>query len=157
MLIKEGKKSKQEQYFAEICFFLKVKDGLLPTRKESKLNRTELRLVSEVIAAQYEGERVISTQLAKRLGITRSAVSQMVAKLEAEGVLRRLPSEHDKKIAYVEIAEDALEQYGDELDKALGLLGDIVNEFGEEKFTRMCGLFREFVTTVENKMEKSTK
>lgn len=150
----ETKRVKQEKYFAEMCFLLQTKDNLLPTNRESKLNRTELRLLSEVVAAQYQGERMISTQLAKRLGVTRSAVSQIVANLEEEGIVRRVSSPTDKKIAYIEIAEGALEKYGEELDGVLSLLGDAVEEFGEEKFNQMCGLFREFVYVAQKQMKK---
>lgn len=154
MKIEEMKRVKQEKYFAEMCFLMQTKDNILPTNRGSKLNRTELRLLSEIVAAQYEGERVISTQLAKRLGVTRSAVSQMVANLEEEGIVRRVPSPTDKKIAYIEIAEGALEEYGEELDSALSLLGDAVEEFGEEKFNQMCGLFREFVGVAQKQIKK---
>lgn len=150
----ETKRVKQEKYFGEMCFLLQTKDNLLPTNRESKLNRTELRLLSEVVAAQYQGERMISTQLAKRLGVTRSAVSQIVANLEEEGIVRRVSSPTDKKIAYIEIAEGALEKYGEELDGVLSLLGDAVEEFGEEKFNQMCGLFREFVYVAQKQMKK---
>jgi DNA-binding MarR family transcriptional regulator len=148
------KRRKQEKYFAEICFFMKVKDNLLPNDRKALFNRTELRLLSEVVAAQYEGERVISTQLAKRIGVTRSAVSQMVANLEEKGVLRRVASPVDKKIAYVEVAEEALETYGEELSEALAFLGDVVEEFGEDNFAQMCKLFREFVGIMEKRAKK---
>lgn len=151
-MTKQEQRNKRERYFAEICFLMKTKDEMLPTRKESKLNRTELRLISEVISAQYAGEHVISTQLAKRIGITRSAVSQIVANLETEGILRRVSAPNDRKIAYVEIADGALEKYGEELDRALCTLEEIIGEFGEEKFEQMCALFHEFVSTVEDKM-----
>ena len=156
-MTKQNRKEKRERYFAELCSLMKTKDGLMPTRQESKLNRTELRLISEVISAQYAGEHVISTQLAKRIGVTRSAVSQIVVHLEEEGVLRRVPAPDDRKIAYVEIAEDALEKYGDELDRALSALEEIIEEFGEDKFEQMCTLFHSFVNTVEGKVEDFKK
>ncbi|MFQ7077253.1 MAG: MarR family transcriptional regulator [Christensenellaceae bacterium] len=49
-------------------------------------------LLGEVILAGYDGKRIISTQLVARLGVTRSAVSQMVNKLEARGIVRRVPT-----------------------------------------------------------------
>ena len=44
-------------------------------------NNTEMQLIKEILRAKETGGRMISSRLAKVLGITRSAVSQMVSKL----------------------------------------------------------------------------
>ena len=92
-------KEKQEQCFVEMCRFLKTKSDVFPSDRGGEFNRTELRLLNEVVSAQYQNEHIISTQLAKRIGVTRSSVAQMVADLERRNVLRRLPAEDNKKIA----------------------------------------------------------
>ena len=56
--------------------------------KKKTLNGTELRLLSEVIYANSKGERLISTRLAKRLNVTRSAISQIVNNLEKRGIVK---------------------------------------------------------------------
>ena len=56
----------------EICVF----------EQTHSLNNTEMQMMREVVAAEETGGRIISSQLAKKLGVTRSAVSQMVHKLE---------------------------------------------------------------------------
>lgn len=83
--------------FEEIKYF----HGILP------FNNTEIQLMYAVMEAGERGERVISSDLARSLGITRSAVSQMVNKLEERNVVCRVPDEHDKKIAYIELTEHA--------------------------------------------------
>ena len=45
-------------------------------------NSSELQLLKQVVLARATGKRLISSEIARRLGITRSAVSQMVNKLE---------------------------------------------------------------------------
>lgn len=60
-------------------------------------NNTEMQMMREIIAAKERGSRVISSGLAKLLGITRSAVSQMVKKLESKGVVRRVPDSRRQK------------------------------------------------------------
>ena len=81
--------------FEEIKYF----HGILP------FNNTEIQLMYAVMEAGERGERVISSDLARSLGITRSAVSQMVNKLVKRDVVCRVPDEHDKKIAYIELTE----------------------------------------------------
>ena len=64
-------------------------------------NNTEMQLIKEILRAKETGGRMISSRLAKVLGITRSAVSQMVSKLEAKNVVQRVPDDKDRKIAYI--------------------------------------------------------
>ena len=66
----------------EVTFFLKEiyrigkRLGDLRLFEEAQsLNSTEMQMVREIIAAKETGNRVISSQLAKKLGVTRSAVS----------------------------------------------------------------------------------
>ena len=82
-------KARNEEYLGRIFTMLKKMEGVALTKVKSHFNNSEMRLLGEVILAGYDGKRIISTQLATRLGVTRSAVSQMVNKLEARGVVKR--------------------------------------------------------------------
>lgn len=145
---------KNEEHLKKIFTMLKEKDGLLLTQKKSKFNSTELRLLSEIITAGYEGKRLISTRLATKLGITRSAVSQIVNHLESRNIVKRVPDDVDKKIAYIELSEGILELYGEELKNALGFVGDLVDEFGEDNFNQMYELFTRFIVLARARMQE---
>ena len=149
--------AQNETNLAKIFALIKKREELMLVDKTSPFNNTELRIISEIFVAKTSGARLISTQLAKRIGVTRSAISQMVASLEERGVLRRVASPIDKKIAYVEIADGALEQYGDALDETLIFLGELVEEFGEEKFDEMCALFHGFVGVLKKRIHEREK
>ncbi len=145
---------KSEEHLKKIFTMLKEKDGLLLTQKKSAFNSTELRLLNEIITAGYEGKRLISTRLATKLGITRSAVSQIVNHLEARNIVKRVPDDVDKKIAYIELSEGILELYGEELKNALEFVGDLVDEFGEDNFNKMYELFTRFITLARARMQE---
>ena len=85
--------------------------SLAVSAKETHFSDTELRLIAEILSATYEGKRLISTQLADMLGITRSAVSQIVNNLEKRNVVKRVADDVDRKIAYIELTEEAMESY----------------------------------------------
>ncbi len=108
-------------------------------------NNTEMQMMREIIAAKERGSRVISSGLAKLLGITRSAVSQMVKKLEAKGVVRRVPDSRDKKIAYIELSEKARSIYEESRARVNGLLERIVAKLGEEKVEHFITGTNEFI------------
>ena len=91
-----GVDAKKERRLARLFSLLHNRDCMMAAEKGAHFNNTELRLIGEVVAAKYEGKRLISAQLAKLLGITRSAISQIVNRLEEEKVLIRVPDEKDK-------------------------------------------------------------
>lgn len=108
-------------------------------------NNTEMQMMREIIAAKERGSRVISSGLAKLLGITRSAVSQMVNKLESKGVVRRVPDSRDKKIAYIELSEKARSIYEESRARVNGLLERIVAKLGAEKVEHFITGTNEFI------------
>ncbi len=138
-----------EKYLNGIFTMMKNMDNLTIADKSTRFNSTEMRMIGEIMASRYVGKRLISTQLAQLLGITRSAVSQIVNRLEAQGILQRVADEVDRKIAYIEITESALETYGDDLKICVDFVGRVVERFGVEKFNNMCAAFDEFCAMVE--------
>ena len=148
------KADKNKLYFTKTCSFLKAREEFSFIDKNGTLNRTEFRLLGEIMLAKCEGRHLISTQLATRLGITRSAVSQMIQKLEADGLLCRLPVDGDKKKSYVDITSEMIEKYKDEWQKSVQFLGDTIEEFGEERFFAMCDLFDEFSALTKKRVQR---
>lgn len=143
--IKRVSESKEEAYLAKIFAIMKARNRIVFHDGKTHFNDTELRLISEIVSAMYEGNRLISTQLADLLGITRSAVSQIVNRLEEQGVVQRVADDVDRKIAYVVLANGVLEKYGEDLAICFRFLNRVMDRFGEERFFRMCNDFEEFI------------
>ena len=110
--------------------------------------------MGEIVAGRYEGKRYISTQLAKSLGITRSAVSQIVNNLEKVNVVKRVPDEVDRKIAYIEITDEFSDLFAEDLQKAIHFVSVIVEKMGEERFFEMCDLFEEFMCIADRSIKE---
>ena len=138
-----------EKYLNDIFTIMKQMNGLSVADKETHFNHTEMRLLGEILAAKYVGKRLISTQLAGLLGLTRSAISQIVNRLEDQGIVQRVADDVDRKIAYIEITEEALKTYGDDLRICVEFVGRVVKKFGVEKFNAMCASFEEFCALIE--------
>jgi DNA-binding MarR family transcriptional regulator len=132
---------------------MKLMGNMTISDQEMRFNNTEMRLIGQILAFRYVGKRLISTQLAQLLGITRSAVSQIVNRMEKVGVLRRVPDSVDRKIAYIELTEDALETYKEDLAVCKVFIGRTVEKYGKEKFNRMVENFVEFFSMLNE--EKS--
>jgi DNA-binding MarR family transcriptional regulator len=137
--------------------FFRQKEQISFYGAKTYFSSTEICLIGEILSAKHQGKRLISTRLADILGITRSAVSQMVNKLEAEGVVKRVPDDVDRKIAYIEVTEKAQEKYGTDLLLCAQFVDTIVRKFGENKFEKMCTLFGDFFKLLQEEKAKISK
>ena len=142
-----------EKYVYMLFSLLKKKEEILLPEREMHFSSTELRLMFEILSAKYEGRRLISTQLATLLGVTRSAVSQIVNHLEKRGVVKRVADEVDRKIAYIELTEDAMARYQEDLSKCQAFTGRVIEKFGEENFQTMFTLLTEFTDLLEKEKD----
>lgn len=119
-------------------------------------NNTEMQLIKEILRAKETGGRMISSRLAKVLGITRSAVSQMVSKLEAKNVVQRVPDDKDRKIAYIELSDTARAQYEDMKDRVNAVLSSVIGELGDEKVETFVKSAHEFVDAFDGAVARQT-
>lgn len=149
--------SKDTKYIRSLFILLKKRDYISFMDKQTHFNDAEIRLLSEVLSAKYEGKRLISTQLAKNLGVTRSAISQIVKRMEKNGIVKRVPDAVDRKIAYIEIADDHLEECNADLKACKDFLARVVEKFGEKKFEKMCDTVNEFMDLIERERDSVKK
>ena len=139
----------REKYMYMLFSLMKKREDIVISDKKTQFNSTEIRLLFEILSAQHEGKRLISTRLASLLGITRSAVSQIVNRLEENGVVKRVADDVDRKIAYIEITDEIMEIYREDLEKCQNFIERVVQNFGEEKFQTMYTLLNEFIEVLE--------
>ena len=141
--------SANEKHLQMLYALSKRREALAIANKNTHFKDTELRLLAEIVQAKNEGVRLISTQLADKLCITRSAISQIVNRLENEGIVKRVPDAVDRKIAYIELTDETLALYKKDWAYCQQFFGKIVKNFGEERFVEMCNLVNAFIDIVE--------
>ena len=154
---KSPKERANERYLHDIFMMVRRRDAFIVAQKNSQFSDTELRMLSEILAAKHKGERLISTELANILGVTRSAISQIVNRLEARGVVKRVADDVDRKIAYIVMTEHAEKRYEEVRKELYAFTGKCVERFGEEKFEQVCALLDEFITIVEDEKAQCKK
>ncbi len=104
---------------------------------EGPFTKTEFRLLKEVIAERKNGKSIISSELSRRLGVTRSAISQVVTKLERRDIVRRTPSQTDRKIAYVCLSDHAASVYDAQCRAVNEMMERVTGEFGKDRMERL--------------------
>lgn len=140
----KAKTTKNEQYLLRFYEVVRRREEIARGMPASPFNHTELRMITEILLAGKKGERLISTRIADRMNITRSAVSQMVNNLEARGVVVRVADAVDRKIAYIELTPEMEATCKKTLKKVEEYTARVIEQFGVDKFENMCSLFEEF-------------
>ncbi len=123
----------------------------------SNLSRTEFHLLREVILEAEKGKNIISSELARRLGITRSAVSQIVTKMEQRGIVNRVSSPTDRKIAYICLSESSMAVFEEQCKHANETMKRIVELYGEDKIRTFFNEYVELRKVVDLVMKEREK
>lgn len=131
-------------YLLKLICITKSMEGLALFDEANRLSRTEFRLIREVLMEREKGNEIISSELARRLGITRSAVSQIVTKLEARNIVLREDSPTDRKIAYIRLSDHALAVFERQCEFANGVIESVVEKIGVEKMNGLIEGYDEF-------------
>lgn len=132
------------KYFVRMLQSIKTLDGIDFFMGKAKLSQTEFRLILEVILEREKGRDIISSELARRLGITRSAVSQIVTKLEERDIVKRVASPTDRKIAYVQLSDSAISIFNEQLSHLNQVMDSVLQEYGEERLQSLLQEYDEF-------------
>ena len=137
-----------ETYLGKIQNMTRTMQNVVFVRGKKSFNNSEMRMLEEIVAADKKGERLISTELADKVGVTRSAISQMVNRLSAKGLVKRVPDDVDKKIVYIELDGKAKEMYLAQRKKMGEVVNKVINDFGVDKANQMIKLVEEFSDSV---------
>jgi len=106
--------------------------------KKNDISCSELSLLK--VLCESENEKMNITDLSNSLKITKSAVSQLVSKLEKKGFVRRKINLFDKKVNYITITEEARKGYEENTTKYNSVIEKVANEMGEKDSVELSRL-----------------
>lgn len=145
------------KYLNKLILTVKFMERLNLLPANAHLTQTEFRLIREIVMEREAGNQIISSELARRLNITRSAVSQIVTKLENRGIVKRTASPTDRKIFYVVLSETSLAVFKQQCEEANKLINRVVEEFGKEKTDKLIELYEEFAAVFDKLSSETEK
>ena len=145
------------KYLNKLILTVKFLEGLDMMPANTNLTQTEFRLIREIVMEREAGKNIISSEIARRLNITRSAVSQLVNKLEKRGVIERMAAPDDRKIFYVVLSESSLNVFKRQCNETNKLINRVVEEFGKDKTDQLIELYEEFASVFDRVREENDK
>lgn len=110
---------------------------------------TEFRLLREVLIASQENRKIISSELAKTLGLTRSAISQTITKLIKSNIIQRTPSKTNRKIAYIELTDKSLQHCKNIKAEVDRRINHFIQRLGQDKVIKFLNFSDVFVSVFE--------
>jgi DNA-binding MarR family transcriptional regulator len=141
------------EYLVQFMQIVREIEGLELFESSAKLSKTEFRMLREIILEGEKDHSIISSELARRLGVTRSAVSQIVNKMEQNGIVKRVASPVDKKIAYIRLSEQSREVFEEQCLRANEFFARVVERYGKEQmdaFMTSCRELSKIFKQVQN-------
>lgn len=138
------------KYLNKLLLAVKLMEELALMPVDVKLSQTEFRMLREIIIEKELGKQIISSEISRRLGVTRSAVSQLVTKLEERGIVKRVASPTDRKIFYVELSDRAAEEFQSQWKKANEFIDRVVEAFGVENTDNLISTCEAFAKTLKS-------
>lgn len=144
------------EYLIKLFQIIKDMENVSLFRERAKLSKTEFALLREIIMEGENGRKIISSELARRLGITRSAVSQLVTKMEKEGVVKRVASPTDRKIAYIQLSDESVAVFEEQCNEANDIMQRVVNKMGEDRIRELIATYDEFFAAL-TQVQKEVK
>ena len=138
-----SKEEKRKQNALRIFDMIKKRENLVVTNKATHFSETEIRIMSELYLAKRENRNIIS--------------SQIVKKLEKEGMVERTPANNDKKSEFVHLTKLATDAYRRDEAVVTEFIGATVETFGEDKFETLYELYTQFIDLVQQRIKESKK
>lgn len=145
------------EYLVKYFQIVRNIEGIELFSQTAKFSGTEFRMLREILLEGEKGKKIISSELARRLGVTRSAVSQIVTKLEKQGIVKRVDSDVDRKIAYIQLSDRSVAVFEEQCRQANEVIEQVVERFGAEKMDALISSCEELAVTFAEVCEKRTK
>ena len=114
-----------------------------------ELGYGDVSLADTTLLASLDTEGTIMSALARRVGVTRQAVSQQIAALESAGYVERRPSEADGRAAVVTRTARGRALLDDALDVVEGLETDYQSLLGAERLAALKALLSSLLERID--------
>lgn len=125
-----------------------LKKYTLQTWEDLGLTYSEIMILSITCEAEKSHELVHKSQLAKQLGLTKSAITQFCNKLEKKGYIEYYVAEYNMKNHYLKLNDDIRKSIESRCYNMNLCLQHFIDNVGEENVMLLMDLLKEFNNVV---------
>lgn len=111
---------------------------------------SELSLLKVIYQSEQENKKINVTELSANLKMTKSAVSQLISKLEKKSLIKRKINIFDKKINYITLTEQAKVSYENSQKKYSEIVNKVLEKMGENDSKDLSRLLEKLSGIIKN-------
>lgn len=119
----------------------------------TNLNFNEMQVLL-LLKKHINRDDIIMSDISDELKITRSAISQIVNKLEEKELVERYTHKNERKKVYIKITKLGNDIFEAELDRVVKAISKAVKTFGSTKTLQLIALLNEFYQTLSAELEE---
>ena len=118
--------------------------------KNSMMSCSEFSVINALIEAEKEDKKMNITELSHSLKITKSAVSQLVTKLEKKGCLKRKINLFDKKVNYLVVTGLGKIEHDNNQERFDKIVKKVNSELGKEDSEELSRLIEKLSKIIKD-------
>jgi DNA-binding MarR family transcriptional regulator len=132
-------------------------EGLMAAFKRSHTHDEEIGLTRSeqfalfIIAELSNKQPVMSSEIAKRLGVTMAAVTHHINSLFENGYVERSASADDRRVVFIGITKKGLAVVKDFKEKKRAMLSGLIEYLGDKDSREMIALFKKITNYIISK------
>lgn len=111
---------------------------------------SELSILKVIHESEKEDKKINVTELSIILKMSKSAISQLIAKLEKKSLVKRKINIFDKKINYITLTETAKVIYQDNQKKYSEIADKVIEKMGKKDSEELSRLLEKLSYIIEN-------
>ena len=101
------------------------------------ISKRESCILNFIVFFEEQGVQATTSNLTSIIGITKSATSQVLNKLEDEGYIIRSISREDRRVVFVNLTKKGREYLKYEEENFLNNIDEVLNQMNEEEITSL--------------------
>lgn len=96
-----------------------------------------------------KGEQSRMTDIAEEMRVSKSAVTQLVTRMEKRGVIKRYHDKKDRRIVFVKPTDKGREVFADKSQAMLAYIEKLVGRIGEEDSDKLVEILNKILSIVK--------
>ena len=118
--------------------------------EKDNISCSELSVLKVLCESEKENKKMNITELSSSLKMSKSAVSQLISKLEKKGFIKRKINLFDKKVNYLSVTNEAREKCEISQRKYSEAVHQVVDKMGEKDSQELSRLLEKLSGIINN-------
>ena len=113
------------------------------------MSLNEMLVCNQLYAHRDDPEALTASTLGRYTRLLKSQINKILSTMEQKGIIERVPSQQDRRKAYIHLREDAVGRYLQEHERVMALMDRIVQDMGPENARMLTQLIHSAIESTD--------